>query len=266
VRVRPWLAGGAALLLALLVTCSRGGDKQERGAGQAAAGATSPPVAQSAVPVPPKAAQATMPSGAAQAQGGESCLANLKSYRYTGNVSIKLPATAGMGRGGDITLSGAAVAPDRFQSKVEAGGQPFEIISIGNDVWVRQRNGPWEKNPSSVDTPGFKPEDFCQATPAQLERAGVRGTRERVGGVDAVRYRLSANDLDKLGAGLQGPSAALTALFDRVEMNIWFTEKERWPLRITLSAEQNGNDAVSFRAEFNLSDFNAGNITIEPPR
>jgi hypothetical protein len=239
--VRPWLAGGAALVFALLIACSRGGDRQAREAGQAT-------------------------PGAAQAQAGESCLANLKSYRYTGKVSVKLPDAAGVGRGGEATLSGAAVAPDRFQSTVEAGGQPFEIIGIGNDVWVRQGNGPWEKNPSSAESPGFKPEDFCRASPAQLERAGVRGTRERLSGLDAIHYRLSAADLDKLGAGLQGPSTALTTLFDQVEMNIWFTEKERWPLRITLSAEQSGSDAVSFTAEFNLSDFNAGNITIEPPQ
>lgn len=256
-RARPWLVGGAALVLTLLIACSRGGDKQDRGAGQGAGSASPSPAAQAAAPVTPDAAQ--VPTGT-------SCLANLKSYRYTGTVSIKLPASAGVGGGGDVKLSGAAVTPDRFQSKVEAGGQTFEVVSIGNDVWTRQGNGPWEKNPSSPETPSFKPEDFCRVSPADLERGGVRGTRERVGGVDTVRYRLSGSDLDKLGMGLQGNSSTLTTLFDRIEMNLWFTEKERWPVRITLSADQSGNDALSFKAEFNLSDFNAGNITIEPPR
>lgn len=250
-----WLTISATLLLSVLIACSRGGGKQESQSEPRPSPAASP--AAQAAPATP---------GADRAQAGRGCLANLSSYRYSGTVAIKLPAGSGVGGSGDVKVSGAAVMPDRFHSKVQAGGESFEVISIGTDVWTRQGNGPWEKNPGSPGVPSFQPQDFCQVTSTDLERAGVRGTRERVGGVDAVRYRLKGGDLDKLGTGLEGPAAALTALFDTVEMNLWFTEKERWPLRITLAAEQSGTDAVSFKAEFNLTDFNARDITIEPPR
>lgn len=250
-----WLTVSATLLLSVLIACSRGGGKQESQSGPGPGSAVSP--AAQAAPATP---------GADRAQAGQGCLANLRSYRYSGTIAIRLPAGAGAGSGGEVKVSGAAVTPDRFHSKVQAGGESVEVIGIGADLWMRQGTGPWEKNPGSLGVPSFQPQDFCQVTSAELERAGVRGTRERVGGVDAIRYRLSGGDLDKLGTGLEGPAAALTALFDTVEMNLWFTEKERWPVRITLAAEQRGTDAVSFKAEFNLTDFNARDITIEPPR
>lgn len=271
-RTACWLAIAASTLLLIGAACSGGNDKKNE------ASVTAPPSTQAAAaPITPGSGGATSgPGGGATgtavagAPATGDCFGGLSTYRYTGTLRLKAPAGLGIPSLDNAKLSGASVAPDRIQTKIELGtgaNDTIEAITIGKDLYSRQGNGAWQK--SSTDTGAnfnFKPSDFCQFNPAMLEKARLKPTNEKVNGSDALSYKIGKQDLDKLDQAIGGQAGALTGLFDVFEMNVSFTEKERWPLRMRLNAEQRSSEAISLSFEFNFADFNKSDVKIEAPR
>lgn len=272
-RSARWLSIAASGLLMLAVACSGGDDDK-----QSAAGSATPAAATQVA-----TATATSGGGSTGSTGGSAsstaiaggsvtgdCFAGLSTYRYSGTLRLKLPAGLGGMPTDNVKISGASVGPDRLQSKIEFGanaGDTVEVITIGKDAYTRQGTGAWSKE--STDAGGnfnFKPSDFCQFNPAMLEQAGIKPARERVNGVDALTYKIGKQDLEKLDQAISGQAGALTGLFDVFDMSVSFTEKEKWPLRIQLTAEQRSSEAIALSFDTTFTDFNKTDIKIEAPQ
>jgi hypothetical protein len=187
----------------------------------------------------------------------------LKTYRYDGSYAVNLPGMSPIA----FTFRGWAVAPNRGQMEIEAGGLTAEAIYIGDDIWMRAESGAWEKGTNDSLSPAPRPEDFCIYSAAELEKADIKGSRDKVNGVAAIRYEVSSADLAKLAAVRGGATLSdISALVGTVRMSMWVTEKEKWPLRLTIVSERATRDAGSFNAQLNISDFNKNDIKVEAPR
>lgn len=271
-RSARWLSIVASGLIVLAVAC--GDDDKQSDSGSATATATTA----AAAPAPSGGGSTATTGGATAATGTAvagapatgDCFAGLSSYRYSGTLRLKLPAGLGGLPTDNVKISGASVGADRIQTKLELGpgaADTVEVITIGKDMYTRQGTGPWSKE--STDAGGnfnFKPSDFCQFNPSMLEQAGIKPAKEKLNGADALTYKIRKQDLEKLDQAIAGQAGALTGLFDVFDMSVSFTEKEKWPLRITLNAEQRSSDAISLNFDTSFTDFNKTDIKIEAPR
>lgn len=263
VRAR-WLLGVVVGLAVLLAACGGSNDDKKNNNAQAT-GAASGTAQVTASAGGAGGASATAAAGQTRSQAD--CFAGLKTYRYAGTVKLKLPPGLGGPSGTqDIAVDGAFVSPDRTQSSVKTSDDTFEVISIGNDLWTREGPDSWTKGDAGSAGINITPGDICRTNPADLERAGIKPTKEKVNGTDALRYRIGKQDLDKLDQAFSGIAGQLTLLFDTVDLSLWVTEQEKWPLRLALDAGQSGADAIAINLLFDVSDFNKGDIKIEPPK
>lgn len=269
----------ALLAAALLVAACGGDDKkddkgndQARASGAATVAATATAAATTTETPRTAAATATASGGQAERVIAADCLKGLSSYRYSGKLKLTLPGDAGGAVGdalGDISFSGAFAAPDRATTKIDLRGQGFETVTIGSDSWTRIGSGPWTRSDAGGLGAGafaFNPNDFCRDNLANLSDAGVKPTRDRVNGADALKYEFDKQAIGRLslagGAGREG----LDALPDNTRLTLWVTEKERWPLRVTLTGDSKSASQATFNIEFNITDLNKGDVTIEAPK
>lgn len=269
-RSARWLSIAASGLLVLSIACS-GGDDNKTDSGSAA-----PAPAAATTSAAGNVAGGASGSGAASGTTvagtatSSDCFGGLNTYRYNGTLRLKAPAGLGLPSMDNVKLSGASVAPDRLHTRIELGSganDSIEAITIGKDMYSRQGTGAWTRSTSDAGGAfNFKPSDFCQFNPAMLEQAGIKPTKEKVSGADALTYRISKQDLEKLDQALGGQAGALTGLFDVFEMSVSFTERERWPLRMRLTAEQRSSEAIAMSFEFNFADHNKSDIKVEAPR
>jgi hypothetical protein len=201
-----WLAVALAASLPLLVACDEGDARQE----DAAASNDNP---------------------------GETagCFGRLKTYRYHGSYDVSLPGASSIA----FSFRGSAVPPDRVQMEVRSEGLTAEAIVVGDEVWLRAGDSGWEQDTDGTLGPTPKPDDFCIYGAADLEEAGIKGKRDRINGVAAVRYEVSTSDLKKLIAPRTGAALAdISAEVGAMQMTLWVTEKERWPLRLTIESDR----------------------------
>jgi hypothetical protein len=272
-----WLCAVAGGLLVLAAACGGGGDKDtnKKDEGSSAAIGAVPATSRAATEA---ARQATAAPSAAAGIGqteqivAADCLKGVKAYRFDGKMALKLPSgtSAGPVAGldlNDISFSGAFVAPDRSQFKIQIAGGAFETINIGNDQWTKIASSPWIKSTGSGDAL-FSPDSFCRSNLKDLEKAGVKPTKDKVSGVDALKYEFDKKALGKLNSVFGGGNTSpLPDLPENTKMVLWVTEKEHWPVRVTLSGEQKtGSDPYSLSIEFNITDLNKGDISIEAPK
>ena len=213
--------------------------------------------------------------------------AALASYRY--DMTIDFSGSAGGALEGvpgglsldlkfSMELSGAVIAPDREQSKMIAdlGFLTLEVetIRIGDRVWTRESGGDWEVQTTAeaglLDF-GFdlSPTDFFgdDVIGAELDAmravfADLRGTQERVNGVEAVRYDLSAKEFAQAFPDGDGAPPDGTT-------SIWIARDSGVPVRLVLEATIEDEDGAGGESqmwlELNLTDLNADDIVIEPP-
>lgn len=268
------LALALAASAVLLAAC--GGDKKKdeskavNSVATAASSATEAARQAAATATPAARAATATASAAAPAEPviAADCLKNVKSYRYEGKIQLKLPAgaTAGALPGlelNDISFSGAFVEPDRNQFKVDLGFTSFETVQIGNDTWTRLGGAGWQK--SNEGGVSFSPDQFCRANLTELNKANVKPTKDKVNGVDALKYEFDKNAIVRVN-NIFGNGSALPDLPDNTRMTLWVSEKERWPLKMTLTGDRAGSDPYNIKFEFNLTDLNKGGITIEAPK
>lgn len=72
----------------------------------------------------------------------------LKSYRAEGNMS------------GGGSMSMEVVNPDRFRTRMEAGGVTIETVVVGKETRFRQGNAPWMCTGQAPTVPTTNPERF----------------------------------------------------------------------------------------------------------
>jgi hypothetical protein len=208
---------------------------------------------------------------------------DLKSYRYTlvGEMSGEPSGTGGASDGFaldlDVTLnaSGSVVAPDREQStlKADLGFIAIEVeqITIGDRSWTREPGGAWQEggdsgfdldvgslSPASIFDESENGEGITRLREVLKEREGVR---EDLDGVEAVRYDLTADDLQALD-----DSGDLTSDIDELAGQLWLSRKEGYPLRLVMDGTGNdGETRVTVHMELNLTDINSSSIEVEAP-
>jgi len=305
VRALPLALIAAAMML--LVACGGDDSKAEKktrdgttaptaALGQASGGTSggtsggsgSSSSAATAAPTSVAQAQATQaPANTSRALDLD-CGKDLKAFRFDGRLALQAPGTGGAANSsdptalvssllGDVKFSGAYVAPDRTSFKFEGGkdsllgGQAIEFIQIGTTSYTRFGATGWQ---SSTGTGG--PMDFTEnLDPRQLctsLKGGLTGDapsrKEKVNGVDAVRYDYDRKTLEKLSKDNPGPFGEFTGgeIPENFKMNIWVSEKEKFPVKMLVSGS--GTDQgqkYSLELEFNVTDLN-GNVKIDPPR
>ena len=272
-QLHRWALGSSVFALVFIVAACGGGKKNDQAATPptAATSAAARVATSEATRAPATTNPTTTPATpTTTARGNEpviaaDCLKSVKSYRYTGKMQLGSGLTGGAALApNDITLSGAVVAPDRTQLKLEANGQAFETITIGSDTWLRVAGGAWNKT-TGTSPFSFSLDDFCRANLASIDTAGVQPTRETLAGQSVLRYEFDRKALAKLNTSLgqAGSSADLPA---NAKMTVWVTEKERWPVRLILTGGQSGGNDPNFIAlEFTLSDLNASSVRIDAP-
>jgi hypothetical protein len=146
-------------------------------------------------------------------------------------------------------------------------GLTAEAIVVGDTTWMRTGNAGWEQDTDGALDPAPRPEEFCIYGATDLEEAGVRGKRDRLNGVAAIRFEVSSSDLERLILSRTGAALAdISAEVGTMRMTLWVTEKEKWPLRLTIASDQQSTSDASFKADLNFGSFNKSDINIEPPR
>lgn len=179
-----------------------------------------------------------------------------------------------------LTSAGEYMVPDRYHGRCRAALGRLtvaaeEVIAVGVDTWVRDQ--------ATGSTFAHKVPVACGAGLAQamagsfpVEKLGVGGRRERVDGVDALRYHLDRDDaLRLLTTALTAavPQASIVSLDDltatansTVTADIWVSRTGHWPVKLTLTASVGpGDAATSLRLEYEIADVNAKEITIVAP-
>lgn len=209
--------------------------------------------------------------------------ANLTSFRYTlaaeaSNILGAPAATANETPAPiTVTVDGEVAAADRQRSTMRLslgfGTLDSDRVQIGDRTWTRDGTGAWVEertNPEVTATRslglGLDPAVLVGSAAQERLKATLKGanaTPERVNGLDASRYTLSAAQVRILLGAREGTSAAsLAGITD--SWSFWVT-KDRWlPVRLLADAqvEQGGR----IHLDLTLTDHNATSIAIDPPK
>src|SRR5215212_4521194 len=239
------------------------------------------------------------PTGVAQAQATQApantsraldldCGKDLKAFRFAGRLALQAPGAGGSANStdptalfssllSDVKFSGAYVAPDRTSFKFEGGkdsllgGQAIEFIQIGNTSYTKFGATGWQSSTGTSGTMDFTenldPRQLCNSLKGTLA-GDVPSRKEKINGVDAVRYDYDRKTLEKLIKDNPGVFGDFTGgeIPENFKMNIWVSEKEKFPVKMLVSGS--GTDQgqkYSFELEFNVSDLN-GNVKIDAPK
>jgi hypothetical protein len=281
------VAAAALLLAACGGDDSKAETKSRDGASATVAAAASTPSTSSAAGVAAvssaanTSAAATSSSSTARNALVLECAEDVKSFRFDGKLSMQ----GGAGGGADdpsslvssllenVTFSGAYVGPDRTQMKLELAGadsplagQALEFVQIGPTSYMRLGNTPWQRQDSGGSSPveDLNPQALCEQLNGALP-AAAQSRKEKVNGIDAVRYDYDRSSLARLPGLLDALDSS--ELPENVNLSLWVAEKERFPVKMSLAASgQHTGERYSVGLEFNVSDLNSSNVTIEAPR
>lgn len=167
-----------------------------------------------------------------------------------------------LGAFGDIKASGSVVMPDQAELSMTMLGQEFSFVQIGSQAWVKT-GSVWQA--TTADSLSFgSPDDlFSDLLPSEVLR-GAKTSREKVNGVDAVRYSFDKKALQAL-ADYFGESADMTSLQD-ANLDIWLNS-DSIPVKMTMkfSGRDDDGQLVSFKLELNLKDINSPSIKVKAP-
>ena len=277
----------AALTAACFVLAACGGDdsKAERKSrdGKATAAATIAAAPREATAGSGAAGSPASPAGRTSNAIPVDCGRDLKTFRFDGRLSLETPRDGASSGAPSATVGsllenvkfrGAYVSPDRTQLQFEfsgAGspltGQVVEFVQIGTAWYYRLGNSGWQKQEGAGPNPAeaLNPKELCKELEQGLS-ANVPTRKERVNGVDATRYEYDRNNLERMG-GFIGALSGAQELPENTKMNVWVSEKEKFPVKMTLtgSSEQAGQ-RFAMDLEFNVTDLNASGIRVEVPR
>jgi hypothetical protein len=201
----------------------------------------------------------------------------LKSFRFDMVMKLDIGSRSGstdpsdafaallLGALGDIKASGAYVAPDQMEMTMTILGQEMGYVEIGSRAWVKM-GGSWQATPpSGLGFDFASPTDlFNDVLPAQA-LTGARTSREKVNGVDTVRYSFDRAALESAAQAL-GESTADFADLTEMSLDIWISG-DGIPVKLTLDASgrDESGQRMGIRLEVNLRDINSDSIRIRPP-
>lgn len=211
-------------------------------------------------------------------------LGNLERYRYTYFYEFESPQPTGpideaeigdppfavLPNSGSFTFSqrfiGEFVSPDRFSIEIETPSAPdsptLPTIIIGNQQWIKLGNL-WTE--SAVPN-AFPPLRVCEAILTELDLEGLPFTSETVNGREARRFQLDAAPIRTI-ALLHGPVSDMGRLLTTPSVEIWITD-EGWPAKVVIKdqADYPSGRELLMEISLDITDVDAGDIVIEPPR
>jgi len=272
------LALAMATILAVVCLAACGGDGEEEGAPAAAATATVTEAETPAAGAETPAVTST-PSEAGLAPGS---LAGLNSYRYTMKMELEglesslaeeMAAIPGqdptaMAESLEMEISGAFVAPDKAESRIQISGVDEEVALtvIGNQQWVELGDmaiGPMETEGDVSEL------DFALMMWGEFS--------EEAGGLScASEKKEKVNDVPTNYCGIdQATFEQLSSLFggteemgdiDEMSLDMWLAEDGGWPVRLRVHVAGTDESGQEFDAklEMDITDVNE-KIEIKPP-
>jgi len=199
----------------------------------------------------------------------DDCLEGTEAYRYNGKFRIEgggelAEALAPLG---NANFRGAFVAPDRHETRIEARGETVEAVVIGSDLFAKRGNGRFIKETDDAgpeDIP-FDMNEFCRSELLELNQTEVEPSKDRVNGVDALRFEFDKQELVRLDRLAGGRDPSFEALPENTKLTVWVTEKEHRPVKVVQTGDAEGDpDLATFDMEINITDLNK-DIEIEPP-
>ncbi len=248
------------LLTALAAACGGGGEPQAEG---------------SATPAPTVEDGAFAPCQALRA---------LEAYRYTVELTLDSPEpseTPGEPRptptstltrdiGGDFlfeyTIELSFVAPDRFDALMTAKGEEsVAIITIGAQAWTLTPIG-WRLTDVPFTIP-YQPPVVCEAVLADLDLSAAEPQEEKVNDVETLHYTFPEVHSEQAWAKIYGPGSDLDILLKELDVDLWLSEKDNWPVRMKLSSSGLYGDGRELRVDLlvDIRDANSADIRVEPP-
>ncbi len=262
---RNLLLSAAAIMAAVAVACGGGSNGSNQ----------SSPVASPASSA--VQGDATTPQADSTDQGNSSvapgldALKQLHSYRY--HVTVDLG-----GATPDETIAfdqtGAFVAPDRSTAKCNGSFGPLavaqETIGIGTQIWTK--TGTAANFQPTTDATSlscvFTPEAVF-ATFKNTDFSPLKGSKEAVNGVQAVRYDLDealAKQMIDLKAELDSADLSNLPANRQFTFSIWFAQDGGFPVRelFDVSANDSGT-AYHYKREINITNVNDESIQVNPP-
>lgn len=271
------------MAVALLAFAACGGDdsEAERRTAENEAGSATAAAGQSGGSSGGAAVATQAPADATRTVQVE-CSTDLKAFRFNGQLSMK--SSASSSNSGDLAsalgsllenvkFTGAFVAPDRTQLKLDGGQNSplgaIEFIQIGNTSYTKLGSAPWQQSTGQGPadfTEQLDPREFCRQIQQGLS-GNVPSRKEKVNGVDATRYDYDRAALEQLNNGFLGSVAGPNGqLPENVKMSVWVSDTEKFPVKMVLNASgQQGGDDSTINLEMNVTDLN-GNVSIDAPR
>jgi len=248
------------LLAALAAGCGGGGEPQ------AEASATPAPTAEDGDLAPCQALQA------------------LEAYRYTVELRLESPepsetpagprptptSTITRNFGGhylfEYTIETSFVAPDRFAALLTGdSGEPLAMIAIGALVWTEGPSG-WKLDDEPFTIP-YQPPVICEAVLADLDLSAAEPQEEKVNDVETLHYTFPGVHSEQAWAKIHGPGSDLDILLKELDVDLWLSEKDTWPVRMKLSSSGLYGDGRELRVDLlvDIRDANSADIRVEPP-
>jgi hypothetical protein len=248
------------LLIALAAACGDGGEPQAEG---------------SATPAPTVEDGALAPCQALQA---------LEAYRYTVELRLESPepsdtpdepqptptSTIVRSFDGDFlfeyTIETSFVAPDRFDARLTTGEEePVAVITIGAEVWALAPSG-WKVADAPYTIP-YQPLTICEAVLADLDLSAAEPQEEKANDVDTLHYTFAEVHSEQAWAKIYGPGSDLDILLKELDVELWLSEKDNWPVRMKLSSSGLYGDGRELLVDLlmDIRDANSADIRVEPP-
>lgn len=255
----------AAIAIMLIAAC--GGKSKEAAATPTPAPSPTPAATPSQASARARSSGTSRPAPAQPVVAAD-CLKGLNSYRFDGRFNIQLGSgTAGnfLSAAGDSTFSGAFAAPDRTQLKLSTKALDAEAIQIGQDSWVHLGSQPWTKlGQNGSPLADISPQAVCEQLLTRLDGQGRTPGHDTVNGTPALRYQFDKQALERMGV-FEGEGASAGSLLpDGTSLTIWVTEKERYPVKLTITGGK-PTDTAFVDVGFTIHDLNDPSIKIQQP-
>jgi hypothetical protein len=204
----------------------------------------------------------------------------LTAFRYDMTITMTASKDNESSLAPDLAmeLSGAVITPDREQSTIKVDFGFFKIeaetIQIGSQSWTRESGGEWKED---SDGGGTLPLDVSpldilggnEFASLQSVISGLTGKAERMNGLDAVRYELTAEEFAKAfpeDAGSSNDDGLPTDDLEDMTVVIWIARESGIPTRLTIEGTSTDEEASGIvKLELNLTDLNSDSIKIEAP-
>jgi hypothetical protein len=202
-------------------------------------------------------------------------LQELKSFSFELNLTLDLPkpvadasgdttGAALLGALSNVVAKGSYVAPDKMQVTISLLGQDWQVVVIGEKAWVKVA-GAWQQvDIGQLDLWPDPQALFGGVLPSDVLKVATT-SREKVNGVEAVRYSFSKADIEALARDL-GRGGLSFDKVDEVSLDLWLNA-DNIPVRVAmdLAAKTEDGQKVAMKLTVNVTHIDDPSAEVKPP-